>query len=589
MTELSILPEDLPFTAEQKEYLQGFFAATACRPFAGHLPDGRITSDPASGVPNAAEAETVFGTPLEDLCEQEVWKYEQNGLDTWDTLVQHAVENKLPDKRNTFMFRYHGLFYVGPVQESLMLRLRVPGSELTCAQMRGLADIAQDWGGGYAHVTTRANIQIREIAPKNAINVLTRLQELGLTARGSGVDNLRNITSSATAGIDLAELIDTRPMAKALHYYILNNRDLYGLPRKFNISFEGGGAVGTVSETNDIGFVAVRVDEGRDVEPGIYFRVQLAGITGHEQFAADTGHIIRPSDAVAVAAAIVRVFNENGDRTNRKKARLKYLIDKWGTAKFMDEVEKRLAFPLVRLPLEHCRAAHPPIPHGHIGVYKQKQPQRNYIGVVMPVGTMTVRQMRRLADLAESYGSGSLRLTVWQNVLLPDIPDAFVETVKRNLVRIGFHHEATSIMGGLVACTGNAGCKWSSTATKAQAVELARYLEKKVHLDHPINIHLTGCPNSCAQHYIGDIGMVGAKVTSHGEQVEGYHIVLGGKCVGGQTIAREIFHGIPFSEIPPLLEGVLRTYLDRRQHKNETFAEFTARHSVKELQELFSA
>lgn len=587
MNELSIL-ENQPFSSEQKEYLQGFFAATSCRPFAGHLPDGRITSDPSSGVPNIAE-ESVFGTPIEDLCEQEIWKLEKNGLDVWDAMVEHANANKLPDKKNNFYFRFHGLFYVGPVQESFMLRLRIPGSELTCAQMRGLADIAQDWGGGYAHVTTRANLQIREIAPKNIINVLNKLQELGLTARGSGIDNLRNITSSATAGIDPAELIDTRPMAKALHYYILNNRDMYGLPRKFNISFEGGGSVGTVSETNDIGFVAVRVGEGKEVEPGVYFRIQLAGITGHEQFAADTGFLIRPSDAVAVAAAIVRVFNENGDRTNRKKARLKYLIDKWGTEKFMEEVEKKLAFPLVRLPVDQCIAAHPPIPHGHIGVFRQKQPQRNYVGVVMPVGTMYARQMRRLADLAESYGSGMLRLTVWQNVILPDIPDGFVESVKRNLVRMGFHHEATSIMGGLVACTGNAGCKFAATSTKAQAVELARYLEKKVQLDHPINIHLTGCPNSCAQHYIGDIGMVGAKVTYHGEQVEGYHIVLGGRCVGGQAIAREVFHGIPFVEIPELIEGVLRTYLARRESKNETFAQFTARHSVKELQEIFSA
>lgn len=587
MNDLALL-DNPPFTAEQKEYLQGFFAAVGCRPFAGHLPNGRITSDPDSGVPNAAE-DGVFGTPREDLCEQEIWKLERNGLDIWDTLVEHATANKLPDKKNTFYFRYHGLFYVGPVQESFMLRLRVPGSELSCAQMRGLAEIAKDWGGGYAHVTTRANLQIREIAPKNILNVLNKLQDLGLTARGTGVDNLRNITSSATAGIDPAELIDTRPMAKALHYYILNNRDLYGLPRKFNISFEGGGAIATIAETNDIGFVAVQVDEGREVPAGVYFRVQLAGITGHEQFASDAGYVIRPADAVAVAAAIVRVFNENADRTNRKKARLKYLIDRWGSEAFMDEVEKKLAFPLVRLPLDQCRLAHPPLPHGHIGVYRQKQPQRNYIGVVTPVGTLTARQMHRLADLAQNYGSGTMRLTVWQNVLLPDIPDGFVETVKRHLVRMGFHHQATSIMGGLVACTGNAGCKFAATNTKAQAVALGRHLEKRLQLDHPLNIHLTGCPNSCAQHYIGDIGLVGAKVTRHGEQVEGYHIVLGGQCVGAQTTGREVFHGIPFSEIPELLEGVLRVYLARRAHSNETFAQFTTRHSVKELQELFSA
>jgi ferredoxin-nitrite reductase len=583
-----------PFTPEQKEYLQGFFAGVSSRmPFAAHLADGRITSEPVPGLANAAEPqqeeeETVFGTAVSELCEQELWKLEKNGLDTWDDLLAHAAADKFPDKKFTFFFRYHGLFYVAPAQNSFMLRLRVPAGELTHQQLRGLADIADEWGGGYAHVTTRANLQIREILPRNMVKVITGLADLGLTARGSGVDNVRNITASATAGIDCAELIDTRPMAKGLHYYILNNRDLYGIPRKFNVAFDGGGAIGNVTDTNDIGFTAVRVPEGKGVEAGIYFRIALAGITGHQQFASDTGYIIQPGDAVAVAAAMIRVFNEHGDRTNRKKARLKYLIDRWGIPKFMEEVEKKLAFPLLQLPAGDCQFPSPPISHGHIGVYRQSQPGRNYVGVAMPVGTMKTRQMRRLADLAQNYGSGSVRLTVWQNLIIPDIPDAYVNTVKKNLTKIGYHYEATSIMGGLVACTGNFGCKWASTDTKGQAVELARYLEKRVKLNHPINIHLTGCPNSCAQHYIGDIGLLGAKVSQAGNPVEGYHVFMGGECVGGATIGREVFHGIPFNELPPLLEKVLLAYLAYRANDGETFAQFTARHSVKQLQEFFS-
>ena len=220
-------------------------------PFVGHLADGRLTSQPAPGLANAAEPppeeeQTFFGTPVSELCEQELWKFEKNGLDTWDDLLAHAAADKFPDKKFNFFFRFHGLFHVAPAQNSFMLRLRIPGGELTHQQLRGLAEIADDWGGGYAHVTTRANLQIREILPRNMVKVLTKLQDLGLTARGSGVDNVRNITASATAGIDAAELIDTRPMAKGLHYYILNNRDLYGLPRKFNVAFDGGGAIGNV-------------------------------------------------------------------------------------------------------------------------------------------------------------------------------------------------------------------------------------------------------------------------------------------------------------------------------------------------------
>ena len=593
----TILP-DVPFTREQKEYLQGYFAGLACNgmiPFVGHLPDGRITNVSAPGLVNSAaepatpaQEKTVYGTPVSDLCEQELWKLEQHGLDVWDKLLAHANEDKFPDKPDTFRFRYHGLFYVAPAQKSFMLRCRIPAGELTSMQLRGLADIAEEWGGGYADITTRANFQIREIAPRNMVKCLLKLQEIGLTARGSGVDNIRNITAMPTAGIDKDELIDTRPFAKALHHYILNNRDMYDLPRKFNVAFDGGGSVSVVADTNDIGFIAVRVPEGKGVAPGIYFRVELAGITGHKQFASDAGVLVRPDQCVAVAAAIIRVFVENGDRTNRKKARLKYVIEKWGLAKYMVEVEGKLAFQLARLPLDQCEPRKVPIQHGHIGVFKQAQRGLNYIGAVITVGRMKSKQMRRIADVAQNYGSGEVRLTVWQNLIIPNVPDAFVETMKKNLIKIGFHHAATSISGGLIACTGNTGCQWAATNTKGQAVLLARHLEKKIQLDLPINIHLTGCPNSCAQHYMGDIGLLGAKVNQGGDTVEGYHVVLGGGFGEKQAVAREVFRGVPFNELPTLLEHILAVYLAKRE-RGESFVDFTRRHSVKELQEMFSS
>jgi ferredoxin-nitrite reductase len=587
---------DIEFNRQQKEYLQGFFAGLACSgmaPFVGHLPDGRMTNVPAPGLVNSAAdpetsaGKTFYGTPVSDLCEQEHWKLEQHGLDVWDKLIAHAAEDKFPDKPDTFRFRYHGLFYVAPAQKSFMLRCRIPAGELTSMQLRGLADVAEEWGGGYADITTRANFQVREIAPRNMVKCLFKLQEIGLTARGSGVDNVRNITATPTAGIDKDELIDTRPFAKALHYYILNNRDLYDLPRKFNVAFDGGGSVTVVADTNDIGFIAVRVPEGKGVEPGIYFRVELGGITGHQQFATDSGVLVKPEQCVAVAAAIIRVFVENGDRTNRKRARLKYIIDKWGISKYVEEVERKLAFPLTRLPLDQCEPRKVPIQHGHIGVFKQVQPGLNYIGAVITVGRMKSKQMRRIADVAQNYGSGEVRLTVWQNLIIPNVPDAFVETVKKNLLKMGFHYAATSISGGLIACTGNTGCQWSSTNTKGQAVLLARHLEKKLQLDQPINIHLTGCPNSCAQHYMGDIGLLGAKVKQGGDTVEGYHVLLGGGFGEKQAVAREVFRGVPFNELPALLEHVLKVYLAKR-NRGESFVEFTRRHSVKELQELFS-
>jgi ferredoxin-nitrite reductase len=595
------------FTAEQKEFLSGFMAGVAQRglhPYVGTTTTGQLTGDPAQGGANLAE-ETIYGTPLADVTKQERWKHEEHPLDGWDRILAHAEANKMPDEEHTFRFRNFGMFYVAPAQNSFMLRCRIPAGELTAAQMRGLADIADDYGNGKSAVTTRSNIQIREIAPANLVNVITRLQSLGLTARGSGVDNIRNVTASPTAGFDPQELLDTRPFAHALHHYILNHREFYNLPRKFNVAFEGGGAVDTVADTNDIGFMACRVaadvrrlqsdspateqslvtSAATGVEPGVYFRVELCGITGHKQLAQDSGILVKPTEALAVCAAMIRVFLENGDRTDRKKARLKYLVDKWGVEKFLAETQKKLAFPLVKFPLEQCIKRPAAVKHGHIGVYRQSQKGKNYIGVVIPVGVMATRQMRRIADLAANYGSGAIRLTPWQNLLIPDVPDAFVETVKRQLVRIGFHYEATNILGGLVACTGNKGCKWSSTDTKGQAVALGEHLNKRLQLDHPINIHLTGCPNSCAQHYVGDIGLQGVKVGQASS--EGYHVVFGGGTGADAAIGKQVFTGIPFSDLPLLLERVLKVYLARR-NQGETFAAFTRRHEVKQLQEMFS-
>lgn len=603
---------DVEFTSEQKEYLQGFLAGLAgFTPYVGLTADGRITATPATGQSNLAEPgeETIHGFPLSEVTRQELWKRELHGLDAWDRLLQHAEANKSPNEADTFRFRYHGLFYVAPAQNSFMLRCRIPAGELTAAQLKGLADIADEFGNGKAAVTTRSNIQIRGIASRNLANVLTRLQSLGLTSRGSGVDNVRNITASPTAGIDPQELLDVRPFAHALHHYILNQRDLYDLPRKFNVAFEGGGAIDTVADTNDIGFTAVFVrrsslqagtargeeltgtslgdDSPVRIDEGVYFRVELGGVTGHKQFARDCGILVKPAETVAVAAAMIRVFSENGNRTDRKKARLKYLLDGWGAERFLAEAQRKLTFPLVRFPMERCQRRPPAVRHGHIGVYRQKQPHRNYIGVAVPVGVMTMHQMRRVADVAANYGSGQLRLTPWQNLLILDVADGFVETVKRSLVRIGLHYEATSVAGGLIACTGNTGCKWAATDTKGQAVALARYLEKRMALDQPINIHLTGCPNSCAQHYIGDIGLLATKVKVSGETVEGYHVFVGGGFADRKAIGRQVFQGISFNQLKPTLEKMLAAYLRHRKN-GETFQEFTQRHDLNSLQTIFS-
>jgi len=580
----SLAPNSPAFSVEQKEYLLGFFAGAmqrGVRPFVGHTESGLLTDDPSSGSLNRAEEaeETFHGTPLSELCREELWKYGQNPLDIWDKLLAHSDENRAPEAEDIFRFKFQGLFYVAPAQDSFMLRLRIPGGILTAHQMRGLADIAEQWGSGRADITTRANLQIREFQPKDIVRVLTGVQALGLTSRGSGADNIRNVTASPLSGIDPSELIDAGPLAKALHHYILNSRELYGLPRKFNVAFDGGGAISVVADTNDIGFVAVRVGEGRSVPAGVYFRVLLCGITGHKQFASDCGLLLRPEQAVAVAAAMIRVFIDHGDRTDRRKARLKYLVDKWGVEKFVAETEKRLVFPLFHVSQEECEPRRAIDRAAHIGVHPQSQQDIHYIGVSVPVGRLPVNQMRALAGIADEFGNGELRLTVWQNLLLPGIPSERVDMAVECLRAAGLDCTAGAVLRGTVACTGNRGCRYSATDTKAHALELANLLDARFKIDQPVNLHVTGCPHSCAQHYVGDIGLLGTKVGG----AEGYQVVIGGGLDQDQGLARELIPSVAFSELPPMLEGLFETYMERR-NANESFLEFSRRHSVAELQ-----
>lgn len=577
----------IPFSDEQKQYLEGYFSALRQQggiPWLNQDNAGKFTADPSG---SGADAAHVYGTPIDELSKEERIKYEQNGLDVWDTMVANADADRFPTAADAFRYKFHGLFHVAPAQDSFMLRCRIAGGRITSHQLRGLAEIAADWGGGYADCTTRANVQIREIPPRHTIDTLIKLDELGLTARGSGADNIRNITATPTTGFDPVELLDVMPYARALNHYILNHRELYGLPRKFNISFDSGGLISVCADTNDIGFYACRVSDGRDVEPGTYFRVHLCGITGHKQFASDTGLLIKPQQSIAVAAAMIRVFIEHGDRTNRKKARLKYLIDDWGVEKYLAAVQEKLGFKLIRLSPKACAPRSPTRQHGHIGVHPQKQAGLNYIGVVIPAARLHPGQMIGLAQLAERHGTGELRLTVWQNILLPHIADEDIAAVKAGIQRLGLDWATHSIRSGLIACTGNAGCKYAASNTKAHSQALGDYLSEKFALDQPINIHLTGCPHSCAQHYIGDIGLLGTKVKRGDTSVEGYHVAFGGGVDERQAIAHEVFRSVPFEDLKPLLEHVISVYLERRRD-TESFGAFTRRHSADELKGLFA-
>jgi ferredoxin-nitrite reductase len=577
------------FSPDQKRYLEGYVSGlNAARATRGALPGGKGEPTGPDAIHLKAQDRVTAGGGK--LAEQERFKREQHPFDAYERLKEQAEKNEPPKPADNFRWRYHGLFYVAPAQNSYMCRLRIPNGILKHWQLAGIADLAERCGGPYAHVTTRANLQIREIEPKHAIDVVEGIESLGLWTRGAGADNIRNVTGSATAGIDAQELIDTRPYARAWHFHILNDRSLYGLPRKFNVGFDGGGVIPVLEDTNDIGFQAVEVVEGHGIEPGIAFRLALGGITGHRDFARDTGIVVKPKDATKVADAVVRVFIEYGDRTNRNKARLKYLLDAWGFAKFLAATEEKLGWTLTRAPADAVKPRPGFDRAAHIGIRAQKQDGLNWIGVVFPVGKVTGAQMRGLARIAQDFGDGDIRLTVWQNLLLSGVPGDKVTLAEVAIDALGLTTKATPIRAGLVACTGSTGCRFAAAHTKEQAEEIAAWCEARVTLDTPVNIHLTGCHHSCAQHYIGDIGLLAARVAinEEGDTVDGYHVLVGGGFGPEATLAREIYKDVKAEDAPKTVERVLKAYLAHRQG-DENFLAFSKRHEVEALKAMFDA
>ena len=563
------------FSLEQQNYLKGFMAGVEARrgtlsPDGGAEGGARGGSAPADAMRAAQDAAVAAGGKLNA---EEKMKREKHPLDRWPEVEERARANRFPHGLENLATRWHGLFYVGPTQDAFMCRLRIAGGILSSWQARGIADIAESCGGGYVDATTRNNLQIREIPAGKGVELLERLADIGIIPKGTGADNIRNITASPTSGIDPLELIDTREIVRKLHHHILNTRDLFGLPRKFNISIDGGGRVAVVEDTNDIAFTAVKVGEK------VVFRLGLGGITGHRDFARGTGRMVEPENVVKVCDAILRVFLAHGDRTDRRKARLKYLLDAWGLPRFLEAVEAQLGATLREA--GPCEPATPPDKHGHLGVHDQKQPGLQYVGVVLPVGRITCDQLRALARIADGYGSGTLRLTVWQNLLVSDIPANRMPAACVDIEATGLGTTASHVRGGLVACTGAAGCKFAAAHTKQHAAALADHLDSRIAVTRPINIHLTGCHNSCAQHYIGDIGLIGAKVERGEDEVEGYDLHVGGGAGAEQKIGRLLRPKVAHDELAPLVLNLLRAW--QAGSPDESFQDFTARHSEAEL------
>lgn len=470
-----------------------------------------------------------------------------------------------------------GLFYATPARDGILSRIRIPGGILNSKQCRAIADIANQYGGGYIDVTNRANLQIREIHQGMNTEVLKRLQDLGLGSNNTAVDQIRNIMTNPTAGIDPQELVDTRPFVQAWDNYITANSQLSALSAKFSVCFDGGGIVSVSDRINDIVFAAVLVDGN------VYFRLYVSvGAKGTP--AHDTGILLPLENCLPVLAALADVYLAHIDPNSKSKLRLREVVNSLGCENYLQEVQQRLPFPLASLQQKQEFIEKITTNYQHIGVHPQRQPSLFYLGVVLPLGRLETKQILGLAELAEKYGSGTLRLTPWQNILLTDIPEKSVTHVQSDIATLGLDCAVSNINSALVACSGNRGCAASATDTKGDALTLAEYLKTRLSLDTPINIHFTGCAKSCAQHSKSDITLLGVSVEENNTIVEGYRVYLGIDDKA-QKFGRE-FQFVTVAKLPTLIEQMLLVYKTQRLNLEETFRDFVNRYEITQLQQL---
>ena len=478
-----------------------------------------------------------------------------------------------------------GLFYATPAQDGAIYRIRTPAGILTSQQASVVAHFAEQMGDGYLQITNRANLQIRSVHTVAPPSLLSTFQDVGLAAAISGVDHLRNIMASPTAGIDPQSMIDTRPLVSELDNTIVQHEEFAGLPAKFSVGFDGGEVVSVRHHPNDIWLVATadhRSGAGEHLSAS--FRLLFNAGQGQEL---DTGFLVRPEECAPLVVAIAQVYlthvEHSGPHGTGKKPRLRQVIAQQGITGYLEQLRRILPFTLPHHPVAVARSADV-APHSrHIGAYPQRQQGLSYLGVVAPLGRLAIQQLRELADLSRVYGSGMLRLTPWQNVLIPDVPTERVPALHQAIEQLGLHDSATHPWSALVACTGNRGCGASATDTTGHALQLANHLAQHGHLDQPVNIHLSGCTKSCAQHHRSDIALLGITVQQGDATVEGYRVHVG---AGEEPFGRVLSEAVPAADIPALMTSLLQVYRDNRHTVDESFGDFAKRYSIPSLQRL---
>ena len=520
-------------------------------------------------------------------------KLEKNPWEAFDEVRAFAREGRssVVPEWASFYFKWWGLYTQGDgagvtggkggegvTTEFFMMRIGVPNGILTSHQLRTIGGLTRKYARNLADITVRQAIQLHWLTIEALPEVVDALSAVGLSPKGACGDVVRNVTGCPLAGVAADEILDASPVALALSHALSGNNDLYNLPRKFKISVSGCPSWCNHPEINDVGLQAVK--KGKKV--GFSLRVG-GGLSREPHIAVKLDAFVKPEEAVRVAQTVAEIFrDQQGLRESRERARLKYLFmrEGWTAESFLDELNRRLGYKLEKAAKEKVPDE---ILRDHVGIHPQKQKGLSYVGASVLRGRLTGEQLEAIADLADRFGSGALRTTVAQNLIILDVPNAKTAELVRELAKIGLQVEASTFWRGGIACTGTEFCKLAITETKGFLRWLVDELEERLPgFDQQLKLNVTGCPNGCGQHWIADIGLEGKKIKLGDKMTDAYYFCLGGAVGQHAGVARPVGYRCTAEQVPESIERLLRQYLGGRAPA-ETLRSWFARHPDEEL------
>ena len=500
-------------------------------------------------------------------------KKEKDGLDVWNDVLRYAKTGfDSIDEGDFVRMRWYGIYQQRPNEGHFMMRIKLPGGLATSAQLHVLAELTDRYARGIADVTTRQTFQWHWLTIADFPAIVEALASVGITSAGACGDIARNVVSCPAAGIHKDEILDVRPEIAAIHAHMAGNREFSNLPRKFKLTVSADPEQCCQPEIHDFSLVGVR--DPQTGQPGYGLRVG-GGLSTQPHFGLWLDTFFTPDQAVDACRAVTGIFRDHGYREKRTHARLKYLVADWGAERFKDEMVKYLGYtPRPGAPDDAPENVY----RDHIGVHPQKQAGLNWIGLTVLTGRVTGAQLKALAEITETFGGGEIRCSHMQNMLLPNVPDANVENCLAALKEAGFRWEGHSVRRGAIACTGTEFCNLAITETKGRMVQIVTHLENRVQFDRNLRINMNGCPNGCAQHAIGDIGLQGCKVRgADGTQTEAYDIHLGGATGKHRSFTHAIHRKVPAENVQYALQNLLEAF-NRTHEPGEEFGQWSKRH-----------